>query len=289
VQEPAWGLLIVIYLFCGGLSAGALMLASAAFLLGRSDRHDTIARAGALLAPFPVMLGTALLVFDLGRPFFFWKLFFAIRPFSVMWIGSWLLALFSSVSLAFAYFHLPMAWQRWRVPNADPWMRRLAVAGLPLGFAVAVYTAVLLGVLVARPLWNTPVLSVLFLLSALSTAAAALMLVVPRSVHHALSAADVSLIAVEIVVLGALLSSGLVSSSATRGAIALLAGGDQALVFWFGVVAIGLAAPLAIEIGLLRGARHSPARAALAASLVLVGGFLLRYVLVVAGQQAGLG
>ena len=285
-DEPSWGLLIVIYLFFGGLSAGAMMLSAAAMLFGRADRHASIVRHGAMLAPLPVIIGTGLLVFDLGRPFFFWKLFVAVKPLSPMWIGSWLLVLFSAVSLLYAYLHLPARWQRWPVPYADAWRRRLAIAGLPLGLAVAVYTAVLLGVLVARPLWNTPVLSLLFVLSALSSAAAALMLAAPAREHHALSTADIGLIAAETITLASLLFFGALSSTSARHGVGLIAAGDYAWSFWVGVVLLGLLVPAAIEIRAARVHATPRALAALAAWLVLAGGFMLRYVVVYAGQQS---
>src|SRR5512134_2284485 len=73
MPHPEWGLLIVVYLFLGGLGAGALVLSALANFAGRQRDYQGIARAGALAAPLPVLLGTGLLVFDLGRPVFFWK------------------------------------------------------------------------------------------------------------------------------------------------------------------------------------------------------------------------
>jgi formate-dependent nitrite reductase membrane component NrfD len=282
-------MLIVIYLFCGGLSAGAMMLSSVAALFGRSDRDHAIARAGALIAPLPVIAGTGLLVFDLGRPLFFWKLFLAIEPLSPMWIGSWLLVAFSIASLAYAYLYLPLRWQRWSVPSAEAWQRRLALAGLPLGLAVAIYTAILLGVLVARPLWNTPLLSLLFVLSALSTGAAALMLFVPARAHHALSLFDVVVIGGEALALAALLFFGVLSTTSARDGVALLAAGSYAVAFWLGVVGLGLLVPFLIELRLVRRIGHSPLLGAVASILVLTGGFLLRYVIVYVGQLSALG
>ncbi len=287
MREPAWGLLIVIYLFFGGLSAGAMMLSSLAHLFGRTERHHAIARAAAFVAPLPVIVGTAMLVFDLGRPFFFWKLFLALKPFSPMWIGSWLLTFFSLASLAYAYLMLPAAWQKWFIPRADAWRRGLAIAGLPLGLSVAVYTAVLLGVLVARPLWNTPLLALLFVLSALSSAAALLLIIAPRGDRHLLSIVDVGLIVAEVLVLVAILTYGLVSYTASREAVILLAV-DFGWSFWLGVMMLGLLAPLAVEWWLLRNPVHSRLFLIGAAVLVLLGGFLLRYVVVYAGQLSAL-
>ncbi len=164
--------------------------------------------------------------------------------------------------------------------------RRLAIAGLPLGLGVAVYTGVLLGVLVSRPLWNTPLVALLFVLSAISSAAALLMLLEPRSDHRLLSTLDVTLILAEVLVLGAVLLYGAVSFSPARHAVGVLAR-DFAWSFWGGVMLLGLLVPLAVE---WTGLRRPTPRLALAAAawLVLLGGVLLRYVLVYAGQISGL-
>jgi formate-dependent nitrite reductase membrane component NrfD len=161
------------------------------------------------------------------------------------------------------------------------------VAGLPLGLSVAIYTAVLLGVLVARPLWNTPLIALLFVLSALSSAAALLMLLAPRADHHLLSRLDLALVLLEIVVLTSIIGYGIVSFTSARQAVVVLTT-DFAWSFWLGVVLLGLLTPLALEwVGLVR---QSATRLVLraAASLVLLGGFLLRYVVVYAGQASGL-
>ena len=287
MREPAWGLLIAIYLFLGGLSAGALILSSLAQLFGRSDRDRSIARTAAFVAPMPVIAGTALLVFDLGRPMFFWKLFLALKPLSPMWVGSWLLALFSAASLAQAYLLLPRRWQKWSVPRADAWRRVLAIAGVPLGLSVAIYTAVLLGILVARPLWNTPLLALLFVCSAVSSAAALLLILAPRDGHHLLSLVDATLVGAEIVVLAGILAYGFASYTAARGAVLVLMR-EFAWLFWGGVVLLGLVTPLVIEWRTLGGRAPSRVLGAAAAGLVLAGGFLLRYVIVCAGQFSGL-
>src|ERR1700757_3455170 len=96
-----WQYLIVCYLFLGGLSAGLYFVSSLVELF-RPAGHPAereIARYGAFLAPWPVMLGCALLVFDLGNWYRFYKLFIHFRWESPMSIGSWLLMLFVGVSV----------------------------------------------------------------------------------------------------------------------------------------------------------------------------------------------
>ena len=292
-----WGVLIVLYLFLGGLSAGLLMLSAAASLLapGRFPRASSV---GAALAPWPVALGAGLLVFDLGQPFFFWKLFVAFAPSSPMWLGTWLIAIFCGVSAVYATTFLPAAISPWSTRALDRWRRRLAWAGLPLGAGLALYTGVLLGVLVARPLWNTPLVAQLFLVSALSTASALLLIVARRGAapheRRALAKADVALIATELAVLGWMVVAARTSTSAAAAGASLIVSGSFAWVFWSAVVLAGLLLPLALELIELAEppALHASVRlarfVAAAPALVLFGGLALRWVMVYAGQASRL-
>ena len=74
MEHHEWGWMIVVYLFLGGLGAGCMVLSGAAHL-GRRGRYQGIARAGAILAPILVGMGSGLLIFDLGNPLRFWRLF----------------------------------------------------------------------------------------------------------------------------------------------------------------------------------------------------------------------
>ncbi len=74
----------------------------------------------------------------------------------------------------------------------------------------------------------------------------------------------------------------------------ILAGGDLAPLFWVGFVGIGLVLPALIELyyvipKLLYRRQFSVPRGMEIgiAAIILIGGFLLRYVVVVAGQITG--
>jgi protein NrfD len=292
MRHHEWGLLIVVYLFCGGLSAGAIVISALATLVDRRRRFDRLATVSAVWAPLPIIAGTGLLVLDLGRPFFFWKLFTAVRPLSPMWIGSWLIALFSILSLAYAYLFVQRPARWWSPSHPERWKRRLAIACLPLGIAVAIYTGVLLGVVVARPLWNTPLVAQLFVLSALSTASAFLMFLVDGEERTALLGVDLVLIGCEIATLVAFLIYGAVSGASAREAVRLMTATWYGVLFWIGVVIAGLVTPLVLELRHFgygaSPARHAQPSHAVAAALVLAGGFLLRLVFVYAGQASRL-
>ena len=65
-----WGLPVILYLFLAGVGAGALTVSSSVLLRGGgggfAGDHFNVARYGALLAPLPLMVGTGLIILELG-------------------------------------------------------------------------------------------------------------------------------------------------------------------------------------------------------------------------------
>ena len=308
-----WGLPVSGYLFLAGLSAGAYTVSGSVLLRGGNggfgDQHFKLARYGALLAPLPVIIGTGLLIlelgsFEVGNYFKFIYLFLTINL-SPMSIGSWLLGVFILASLVYAYTF----WASDSKPG-DKWdgLRvKLAWIGIPLGIAVAIYTGVLLGAMPSRPFWNSPVLALLFLVSALSTGVAAILLVKALFGHddgekpadensgYFLAASDTMLIGFELLIIFLFLLFAYLSVGNVEQAVSvIMVGGDLAALFWFGVVVLGLLIPVIIELKyvipkLLHNREYSAPRGIeiLVPVIILIGGFLLRYVVVIAGQLTG--
>lgn len=299
-HESPWGLLIVLYLFLAGLSAGAYAVSALGYLLNPSA-YRRLARWGAYLAPFPVSVGTALLVLDLGRPWAFYKLFLTLRWTSPMSIGAWLLTLFVGLSLAYAYLWLPRSWQPWPAADAERGIRWLAIAGLPFALGVAVYTGVLLGA-GSRPLWSTPLLPQLFMASAFSSGVAAVLAALVLAQSHRpqaeefrlLVVLDLGLLVLELVILAATVLYSRLGTLSARAAFDVLLTGSYSRAFWLGLLLVGLLLPLGLEWNELQR-HHSPGGQSrlpgrpltLATSaLVLIGGLVLRYLMVYAGQQS---
>ncbi len=318
-NELTWGLPVIGYLFLAGVGAGALT-ASASMLLrgGMNERFFNIARYGAFLAAPLAILGTGLLVFELGsfqtgHWFKFLNLFKVINL-SPMSIGSWLLVFFILTSILYGYTFLSK--DAGAGDGFDRMRRLLAWLCIPLGISVAVYTGILLGAMPARPFWNSPILAMLFLLSALSTGMAALILVdvlwnirngggeVMQSelteANYIMTATDTVFISLELLVIFLFIMYAHLTVSDPIEAIKVIEwGGELAPTFWFWVVFVGLLVPVAIELydimpRLLATkseeaipARLLPAMHIVVASVVLLGGFMLRYVIVMAGQITG--
>ena len=77
------------------------------------------------------------------------------------------------------------------------------------------------------------------------------------------------------------LSSG--GSAGIARPLAQLITGPYGLSFWLGAVVIGILVPLALQFGgIIRKA--APAMTALVCVLILIGGFVVKYVIIAAGQ-----
>jgi formate-dependent nitrite reductase membrane component NrfD len=313
--ELSWGLPVITYLYLAGVGAGMVTVSSSVLLRGGGGGfggdHFTLARYGALLGPIPVMLGTALIVLELGRPFRALNLYKLINL-SPMSIGSWLLSIFMVTSVFYALAFLPSFLPQFKrlSDRLATFRRTLAWTNLPLGVGVAVYTGVMLGAMPARPLWNSPILALLFSVSALSTGVAAIILArvifhrkgsnpkAERQFHESaylLTATDVMLISLELMVIFLFFMFAHLTIGNVKYAVSiLLPGGEMAMMFWLGVVLIGLLLPILVElfyvVPKLLYHREYAAPKAIEATIaigVLIGGFMLRYVIVTAGQITG--
>lgn len=292
--EVTWGLLIVVYLFTAGLSGGAMVTSNAAYLLGGA-RYERVARWGAFIAPFPIAIGTGMLLLDLGSPFNFYRLFMTLQYKSPMSYGSWTILLFTLLALVYFYLWLPPHYQKFQIfTRPERWQRGLAKVMPILSVIVATYTGLLLNA-AAKPLWQTNLLPELFLVSAMSTGVASVAIAVGlskrwRGEHqetHALTVVDIVLVVIELLIFAAMMLESQIGTLNQRLAFDVLLTGHYALAFWVLIVFGGLLLPLFMKITELRGhiSWQNSERLALGSSLlVLVGGFFVRYVITYAGQ-----
>ncbi len=286
-EPPHWRWLIILYFFIGGLAGGCYFLASLIDLTGRpSDRP--LARLGYLIAFPAVVVCGILLIADLGRPERFWHMLLQsetwrpmLKTYSPMSIGAWGLLVFSG----FAFLSFLGAL------GEDERRRSLRVLRPPhvvgtivsvLGGLAALFLVSYTGVLLAvtnRPIWSdTTLLGAVFLVSSASTSIALLLLLGSRRAFlvnslRALARFDRIVLVLELVALVAL-----VVSLGSLGRVWLNAWGALLVL---GVVGVGIVVPL-----LLHARAHTPlsAPARAAAILVLVGGFLLRVVIVLSSE-----
>jgi len=275
--------------------------------------HVEIARYGAFISPLPVIVGSWLLIFELGSfeagNWFRWLNLYTTINLSPMSIGTWLLTFFIMLSIVYAYTFIHNA------PGISTERRYtlrifLSWTIIPFGIGVAVYTGVLLGAMPSRPFWNSPILAMLFMLSSISTGIAAILLAralfpgkngngkKAEEYHRSgylFTSSDVLLIGFELLVIFLFLMFAHLTVGDVKHAVSVvLPGGSLAPMFFIWVVLIGLLAPAVIELyyvlpRLLYHKEFAMPRGIeiIAPSAILVGGFMLRYVVVVAGQITG--
>jgi protein NrfD len=285
---PHWHWLVVLYFFVGGLAGGSYFLGALIDFCGRPSARPLARLAYCIAFPATVVSGI-LLTLDLGKPLRFWHMLLQAergtpvwKPWSPMSLGSWALLLFGVFTLVSFLAALadigraPGSLRALRPPHVVGGI--VAVLGGILGFFIAGYTGVLLSV-TNRPIWSdTNLLGVMFLLSAASTSAALLALLGhgrPETEPgvRALERLDGWVLVLEIVVLIALVVS---LGSLMR--LWLSAWGALLVV---GVVGLGMIVPLLLQWWPRMVGRFG---APVAAVLVLIGGFLLRVVIVMSAQ-----
>jgi formate-dependent nitrite reductase membrane component NrfD len=295
-QLHVWGWEIPVYLFLGGMAAGAMVLTS--LLALRRPERSPAARWLSLAAPVLVSVGMGALFLDLAYKVHVLRFYLAFRWTSPMSFGAWVLVLVYPVTLLFALANLDddqaaraqallarvglgSLVLQGRVLGRRL-MPRLAWVNLGTGVALGVYTGILLSTLGARALWNSALLGPLFLVSGLSTGAALLMLfpVHPEERRFFLRW-DFLAIGLEALLLVLLFVGLLTSGAEERAAAELLLTGRFAAEFLSLVVVVGLAVPLLLEV---LEARLHLRTTLVAPALILVGGLALRWILVAAGQ-----
>ena len=161
-----WDWRVSLYTWTKGFAAGAYLVAAALVLSGIVPAQSALWRSTApLLSVVALAITGALLVWDLEHPARFWMIL--ARPQWRSWLtrGAAIIAAYGGV---LALHLLASALGSHRAS------RTLAIAGVPLAIATAVYTAFLFAQAKGRDLWQSPLLAPHMLVQALLLGAAAL-------------------------------------------------------------------------------------------------------------------
>ena len=286
-----WHWQIPLYLYLGGLAAGILFFAALYTILGKEKEMPTTVKWATFIVPVALIVGLIALILDLKHQLYSWQLYTTIRFESPMSWGAGTLLIITPLSIVWvaSYFkEIVPDWQ-WKFKILDiveAWViknrKGLAWIMIVLAVILGIYTGILLSAFNARPLWNTSILGILFLVSGLSTGTAAIMLMSKN--HHEkmiLGRIDLVLIIFELFLITHMIMGLLAGPSVQLAAAELFLGGQFTVTFWVFVVILGLIFPAILESLELAGFKISSVIPAL---LVLIGGLVLRFVMVEAGQ-----
>ncbi len=252
MPESAWGWLIITYLFLAGAGSGAFLAAVACDLLA-PDWSKALARAGSLAAGPLVIVGTTCLVFDLEAGFWQpWRQLYLMSNLTsaISW-GVIILSAFIPVALLYAAALNEISFVG---RYAKKYVRHLEAVGSVLAVSTAGYTGVLIAVVNGVPFWNTPVMPVLFLASAVSTGLAVAMIgaaIIDISTIRTLSnfaLGHIIFLAVEAVVLMLFIFMSLTRSVEAASSASILLSGFLSPYFWALVVMVGILVPFVLSI-----------------------------------------
>ncbi len=284
IKRAHWTWQIYVYFWIGGIGAGSHLLATLGHLLGWKD--EAFFRTTKYTTFAAMTISPVLLVWDLGRPERFLNMLRILKLRSPMSTGSWALSIFGSMSGLVATKQAAED----GLLLGDNFASRLAklipdrfisVLALPFGMYVGSYTGILL-IATSVPMWarNWLLMGPTFLSSAVSSGLSWTSLVLhlgnwgEGKTLGALKKAEKAVLIIE----GVLIAASLVRMGKWSKPLF-----SKKLVPLFvgGTLIGGIAAPLVLLFG-----KESRERSILASVLVLVGGFLFRYVMVVGGRDS---
>lgn len=177
IKAPVWLPTIPTYFYVGGLSGAASVLGAAVELL-EGHALETLGRRCRWIGLAGDLMGTGLLIQDLGRPARFLNMLRVFRPTSPMNMGAWILVASSAMNTASVAGML----LRRRSGVLEKLGNGASLAAGVLGMPLAGYTAVLLSNS-AVPVWQGArrTLPLLFMASGMASAASLLELLPEHS------------------------------------------------------------------------------------------------------------
>jgi protein NrfD len=303
-----WDWRVAIYLFLGGLSGGLMTMSAINYLRPNRTPESTCSWQIPVLAPILLTIGLFFLNLDLERKLNAFWFYLTFKPVSPMSWGAWIVLIIYPLMILYALASLPKDVKGKIITNpairnaADtlqPYLLPLAKVNVIAGIILAIYTGVLLSTLVARPLWNSAILPVLFLTSGMS-AGAAVMIIVAQSKEVKLffTKIDIWLIITEVVVLLLFFYGHYTGDAAHRQAIMpFFSGSHEFFPYFLSIITLGVCLPLAIVLKFLEvTGEHTEELTTsglllmnASAVLVLIGGAVIRFAIVYAGQLSGYG
>mgnify|MGYP000943473935 CR=1 FL=1 len=291
-----WDIRVTLDLFLGGLGIGLFLLSVLLTAYGK-NRYRKLAAIGAYLAPVLVGVGVLFLLSELGRPERFLS---TLYNFNIQSVTSW----GGIFQVAFMVLSLIYAWLYFKNNTSGSFFRVVWGFGTIFAIFVGVYHGLLLASL-GRPLWIGGMVTALFFVSSLLGGTALILLikelgmswgVSQKMAKEVASASDgkgfnftvlfcilTTLQLILVLSWQVSLSRGGLETAATANNMM-----DQFGGLWIGFVLLaGLIIPILGSLYSLikdRTSEMSKGMAVVLSSLVIVGGFTFKYIVIAAGQ-----
>jgi len=277
--QREWGWLIAVYLFLGGVGAGAYTVAAINGFMGEGVGLSTTI---GLWIGFPaVLVGTLFLIADLGSPSR--AVLAAMKP-KTSWIarGTIIISLFMALSL----LHLVL----YRFTDVgQSAIDVVAVLGIIFAVGTMAYTGILLGASKGIPFWRTGAVPVVFVVSAVVTGHFSIMLGMAlfggaaiQEPMRLMALEAAVLVALEVLAILFFLQAAYRQPDSRESAERIM----RKRLFVIGYFVVGLAVPLIVMLWSYRAMATpggSDAAVFAGAALGLFGGLVLRQAVLVCG------
>lgn len=302
-----WDYTIAIYLFLLGISSGAVQLAIA---YKRSNKLENLSqnwiiRSGVILGSVPTLIGLTLLIFHLTRPWTFWKLMFNYQFNSVMSMGVmlfqiymlflviWGVVIFKKEIEALINRFMPkLQFVMKLIGIAERIVSPVEVILFILAAVLGAYTGFLLSALISYPMLNNPVLPALFLASGTSSGIAATFLIIliagklkgDSHESHFIHKFEVPIMVTELGLIVCFFVGLHFGGGQKTVALHNALSGFLGVVFWVGVLIIGILIPLIANMFVNDRLKYNRNFIILVSIFDLIGVFCLRFFILYAGQ-----
>lgn len=283
-SNVAWGMWVVFYIYCIGLSAGSFLMSTVVYVFGM-ERFEKMGRMALISALLALAGGLTFVWIDLGHPFRFWKVFFNWQVSSVL---AWEAALYIGyVAIILAELFLlmrrdlaelrneSMGWRKGlytvlaaghrikgngeeQTERSRRTIKVLGIVGIPVAVGVHGGTGALFAVVAAKPEWFSGLFPIIFLVSALLSGAGLMLFLYAwfgrrdnqySGIVDGLRVFVIAFIAVDVLLfLSDLLVSlyaGIPDQVAVWHEIAF---GEYWYVFWFGQILLAWVIPLLLSV-----------------------------------------
>lgn len=282
--EP-WGMLIVVHFFLSGLAGGSFITSAIASYFDET-KYKRTASIAAYLALLALAVDVPILIIDLDRPERFFTLLFRGSMTAPLTWGVFFLVglgIFSVLNILIKMGNEALKGSKGLI---------LGIGSI-LALGVCTYTAVALNIATdARPIWSNGIVIPIFIAASGITAIAATSLIISlggegKEELSCLSSTNAVLLILQLIMVISLILTTFTGTPMSRQAAMIITSGNMAMLFWGGLIVVGMLMPIfLLWSGSIakRDAPINPGTAALASVLILVGVFVLRYVIVLGGQ-----
>ena len=284
--QKEWKEIIAIYLYLAGMGAGAYVIGTLVNWFVHPSRVLSIwgypfdwGKVAVLWGPLLVAIGAPFLILDLGIKRRF--LYACLNP-RTSWVARGFLILSIFIVLGVVLLAKSVLSFEWLHGESIFWTLAEVIT-IAFALATALYTGILLKATKSIPLWNTSLLPLLFLVSALSTGSMAIILSTlgtgllsnDSGALKVLMRGEQIFVLIEAIVLYFFLLKRYKAAEQGKDSVRLLLFGEMKLIFWGGIVLLGFIFPMILEI--VASLSHGNVALIFAAGLLLLcGGFFLR-------------